>query len=231
MEFYAPWCGHCKKLEPEYEKAAGILKEDGIVLAKMDATDEANKKVTPKFGVKGFPTIKIIRDGDSDKHEAYEGPRDADGIVRFLKKTFGPASAELESAEDVTKTVSSAGVAVFGIFPSGASGAEYDAFIALAEANRKDLDFMHTTDASKIPQCAEIPSKCETPTLLVLRDFDEPTVPYTGALTEQEAAQAFLEKAQTPKVVELAPGKPQQKAFQTAWRNGKPKVLVFCDAA
>lgn len=63
-----------------------------------------------------------------------------------------------------------------------------------------------------------------------MRNFDEPILRYTGSLTDKNAIKAFLEKAQLPKVVELGPGKVQQKSFQTAWRNEKPKLLVFCSA-
>ena len=52
-------CGHCKRLEPEFAKASGPLQSEGITLAKVDATEEANKELAEEFGVKGFPTLKV----------------------------------------------------------------------------------------------------------------------------------------------------------------------------
>lgn len=75
LEFYAPWCGHCQKLEPEYSKAAKALKDEGIVLAKVDAS--VHRKLSDKEGCKGYPTLKFLTEG----HEVpFTGGRTADGI-------------------------------------------------------------------------------------------------------------------------------------------------------
>jgi thioredoxin-like negative regulator of GroEL len=75
-------CDHCKKLEPEYIKAAEQLSAEGIKLITVDCIEE--KEVCGKFDIRGYPTMKVFRDG----HEIskYQGVRDTDSIVKFMRK-------------------------------------------------------------------------------------------------------------------------------------------------
>ncbi|CAL4950389.1 unnamed protein product [Urochloa decumbens] len=104
VNFYGPWLYWSKKLAPEYEKAAAILRnhDPPIVLAKIDAI--SNKDLRDKYSVVGYPTVKLFWNGGSTV-EQYFGERDAESIVRYLKKQVSPASTEIQSAED-TATIS-----------------------------------------------------------------------------------------------------------------------------
>ncbi|XP_010521263.1 PREDICTED: protein disulfide isomerase-like 1-1 [Tarenaya hassleriana] len=170
VEFYAPWCGHCKKLAPEYEKAASELSshDPPVVLAKVDASEEANRELANQFEIQGFPTIKILRNGGKSSQD-YNGPREAEGIVAYLKKQSGPASAEIKSAEDAAEVVGDKKVVVVGVFPK-LSGEEYDSFMALAEKMRADYDFAHTSDAKFLPRGE---SSVAGPLVRLFKPFDE----------------------------------------------------------
>jgi protein disulfide-isomerase A3 len=119
VEFYAPWCGHCKKLAPEYEKAAPILKENDppVALIKVDCTVET--KVCGKYGVSGYPTLKIFKNGEMISD--YNGPREADGIVKYMRTKAGPTSKELNTVEEVEKFLSNNEHSIVGFFKTTTS--------------------------------------------------------------------------------------------------------------
>ncbi|CAH0559634.1 unnamed protein product [Brassicogethes aeneus] len=85
--FYAPWCGHCKRMKPEYEEAAARLKKEKITgaLAALDATKEPS--VAGRFSVRGYPTIYYFADGEK-KYDL--NVRDADKIVDFMRDPKEP---------------------------------------------------------------------------------------------------------------------------------------------
>jgi len=83
VEFYAPWCGHCKNLVPEYQKAAKALK--GIVGVGAVNCDE-HKQLCGQYGVQGFPSIKIFG-SNKNKPDDFQGGRTADAIVQAAQKS------------------------------------------------------------------------------------------------------------------------------------------------
>lgn len=97
VEFFAPWCGHCKNLAPVYEQLAQDFSgaKDKISIAKVDA--DAEKSLGKRFGIQGFPTIKYF-DGKSDKPEDYSGGRDLESLTEFITKKTGAKPKKAKTA-------------------------------------------------------------------------------------------------------------------------------------
>ncbi|KAL4333677.1 hypothetical protein GQ457_07G022910 [Hibiscus cannabinus] len=224
VEFYAPWCGHCKNLAPEYEKAATILSKHDppVILAKVDANEEANKGLANEYDVKGYPTLKILRNGGKDVQE-YKGPREADGIVEYLKKQSGPASAELKSAEDATKLIDDKKIVVVGVFPKF-SGEEFESYITLAEKLRSDYEFGHTLDAKHLPRGE---SSVTGPVIRLFKPFDELFVDFKDF--NVEALEKFVEESSVP-VVTLFNKDPSNHPFVIKFFNSpNAKAMLFAN--
>lgn len=77
VKFYAPWCGHCKKLAPVWDELAEKLKDENVVIAKYDATANENEGVN----IKGFPTLKFYKNGNAID---FNGGRDLDTLIKFV---------------------------------------------------------------------------------------------------------------------------------------------------
>ena len=95
VKFYAPWCGHCKKIAPIYDEVATKLANNkNLIIAKMDST----LNETDKVSIQGFPTIKFWPAGKKDAPMDFEGDRTVDGFVDFLTKH---SSNKVEAKDDL----------------------------------------------------------------------------------------------------------------------------------
>uniref|UniRef100_A0AAF5PVN3 Thioredoxin domain-containing protein n=2 Tax=Wuchereria bancrofti TaxID=6293 RepID=A0AAF5PVN3_WUCBA len=106
--FYAPWCGFCKRLKPEFSAAADQLKGK-IVLAGMDLTYRGNEVIAKQFSIDGYPTLEYFEDGIHKFR--YKGQNSKDGIIEWLKNpveqdsSLSPEEEEISWAETITEVV------------------------------------------------------------------------------------------------------------------------------
>jgi len=163
VEFYAPWCGHCKRLAPEYIKAAALLKEEGsqVRLAKVDATE--HPKSGEQYNVQGYPTLKFFIRGEEVE---YEGGRTDKEIVSWLRKKTQPSTSEVASAQHLSDLTKANKVVV--VFFGGKDHESWSAFETVSK-RFDDAIFVYTSSADirseqKVPEGTHV---------LLLKQFDE----------------------------------------------------------
>ncbi|XP_010718060.1 protein disulfide-isomerase A2-like [Meleagris gallopavo] len=95
VEFYAPWCGHCRRLAPEFARAAALLRNgsEAARLGKVDAV--AQTALSTEFHIEAFPTLKLFRDGNRTHPVAYSGRMDAEGMALWVQRRAGPSATLL----------------------------------------------------------------------------------------------------------------------------------------
>lgn len=213
VEFYAPWCGHCKKLAPEFAKAAKALKshEPPVPLAKVDAT--AEKKVGERFEIKGYPTLKFFTNGQPIE---FNGGRTDTEIVDWIRKKLLPPSSELRTADAAEKIINDNEVAV--IYFGELDTAEHQQFIAAARAF-DDIVFAHASDAS-IASKYQI-EDLSSPKVVLFKKFDEGRNDFTGTLNADELKK-FVEAHFLPLIIPF-----NQKAAQKIFGEGHPALFLF----
>lgn len=212
VEFYAPWCGHCKALAPEYSKAAGQLKEEGsaIRLGKVDATSEP--ELAEEYGVRGYPTLKFFRNGTPVE---YAGGRQAAEIVSWLLKKTGPPATVLNSKAEADAFKERGEVVVIGFFKDQESP-EAKEFLKVASA-LDDVKFGITSNSDVFAD-----NKVETDTVVIFKQFDEGRTDYDGELNEN-GIRSFIAANKLPLVIEFT----QDSAQKIFGGEVKNHVLLF----
>ncbi|XP_067951697.1 protein disulfide-isomerase 2-like [Watersipora subatra] len=215
VEFYAPWCGHCKALAPEYAKAATQLAESGseIKLAKVDATVESS--LGEKYGVRGYPTLKFFKNG---KDSEYGGGRQAADIVTWLLKKTGPPAVAVAGQEDLDKLMTEE-VAVVGFFKDQES-TEAKAFLEAASANDA-IPFGITSEQSLFDS-----NNVDKDTVVVFKQFDDKRNDLSEGITAESVAE-FVAANQLPLVIEFT----QDNAPKVFGGEIKSHFLLFLSKA
>eukprot|EP00727_Mastigamoeba_balamuthi_P013430 m51a1_g871 putative protein disulfide isomerase (788) ;mRNA; f:831594-834424 len=110
VKFFAPWCGHCKHLAPEYEKVAeAFATSTKVTIAEVDC--DAHGALCSRFDVSGYPTLKYFAAG-STKPAEYNGGRNADEISRFVSEQSGAVRAASRTNVVALTAATFAGVAL-----------------------------------------------------------------------------------------------------------------------
>ena len=203
--FYAPWCGHCKKFHPEYEKAATTLRKENLYLAKVDATVE--KKLAEKFEIQGFPTVKLFIKGQPIE---YTGGRKESEVVNWMRKKTGPATKSLKTVEEVEKFQKDNDVVLVYF---GDNKADIEEFTKVA---RKNEDFPFA-----VVEAQDVIKKfSKAGTVVLFKNFDEKKRELTEV--KEKAIDEFIDKYSSPKVMKF-----DEKAAQIIFGKSLPAIMLY----
>jgi len=175
VEFYAPWCGHCQALVPEYEQAAKTLtaKDSTIKLAKVDATKET--VTAGEFDIEGYPTIKFFNNKNPTD---YNGGRTAEGIVSWLEKKSGPSWKVVGDYEEL-KNLLAKEEALLVAFINDLDS-EKAAIVKEAANFYDELNFYFISDPDLMKKFYQ-----KDGSILLMKTFDEKEAHFTDKLTKE----------------------------------------------
>ncbi|BEI86121.1 hypothetical protein CcaverHIS002_0604080 [Cutaneotrichosporon cavernicola] len=214
VEFFAPWCGHCKNLAPHYEEAATTLKGENIKLAKVDCTQE--EAVCKQYEVQGYPTLKVFRKGEPTN---YNGPREAEGIIAYMRKQALPAVSVL-TTDDHDEFTTKDNVVVIAYGDDAHPVPE--SFTQFADVARENYLF-GKVEGSSLP---ELPKGTKLPALMVYKKFDEGKAVYEDDFAKDNLGDimGWVNAQAVPLFDEIGP-----KNFAKYAESGLPLGFLFMD--
>jgi len=170
MKFYAPWCGHCKKLEPIWKHVAQSLIEAPIRVGRVDCTRFS--KVATEFSIKGFPTIMFLK---GDDVYTYDGDRTREDIVAFARRMMGPPVQHIDTDAEMNQAKLNG---LFFVYTGSLETPLYNEYHMNARHFQKD-EFMYSVTPSVMSKHVKL---VKDPAVYVYKDntfylFDEEPTP------------------------------------------------------
>jgi len=222
VEFFAPWCGHCKQLAPKYEAAASELSSNGdIKLGAVDCTEE--KDLCSKYGVQGYPTLKIFTKDTTTTPADYKGGRETADIVSYMKKQTQPAFTVIKNEADIT-TLKNEGddVTVIGIFDSDTSS-DAEAFKSVANTLKNDYTFGIVNDKDTAKTIADHLNTHPNTIVLLKKNEPSETAIYDKTI-DVESVNKFIKDEAFPLIGNIGP-----ENYQKYLERNLPLVWYFLD--
>lgn len=178
VKFYAPWCGHCKMLEPIWSQVAQSLADTDIRVSRVDCTRFTS--VAMEYSVKGFPTVLFIKGG---KTVEYKGDRNREELAEFGRRMDGPPVHHLTSCDDLKAMRERH--KVFFIYTDGEKGKDDSStlkenFTKMAE-EFQPVNYFFTVPPSCVGQLGENMTSPASPAVYVVKDN-------TGFLYDESSA-------------------------------------------
>jgi len=207
VKYYAPWCGHCKKMVPVYSEVAehfGKESPSKIKICSVNCVD--NEKLCSDKGIKGYPTIKVYKNGvESD----YSGGRDKDSIIRFMNKQLMPTITTL-TAKNYMDFTTSENVVIVGSFAENSK--EMATFKSVAEQLHNDFTF------------GALPTGVLADGVHLYKKFDEAYVKFTGTALDKDEVIRFIKKESTPLMGVISP-----ENYAGYVEAGLPMLYLFAE--
>lgn len=203
-EFFAPWCGYCKQLGPEFSKAADILNKSHpkIKLAQIDCTEE--EELCQKHHIKGYPTLKVMR-GAYQEPADYDGPRDAEGIANYMiKQSKPPVQLVSEYADFVSSAEVERKAFFVQLFPTAAQkeyATQKETYGDIAFVDREKMSFYSIEDDKVIAELKKVVKEKisdDKPTYLVVHPEDLADARVFSGEFSKEALTEWASNAKVP---------------------------------
>jgi len=207
IEFYAPWCGHCKRLVPEYELLSAYFYGGNVVIAKIDAS--THTVAAGNYGIRGFPTLKLFINGVPLD---YEGERSSMAMIQWVKKKSGPITKHLTTEREREVFFGEPAIRVIAYVEPDSDN--LNTWTEIANSGKlEDFELAHYTDASLY--------NGQSKDSVVIFRFDEDPIVYSGQFQADSIIGWVLGEAY-PIIDELA-----QKTWQRSQNSKQPLLAIF----